>query len=320
MKINNLQSKIKESLKKFIKNQVFFLIIIILIISAIVTLFNRSFLDINNFKNILLQISVVTIMAFGAGIVIISGGLDLSVGSMVSLISVISATLIANGKSVFIALLAGLTVALICGFFNGIIIAKTNVAPFIATLGSMSIFASLSIAISKGGTALLRNRFEFIGRGVVLNIPVQIYIMFFIFIILFVLLNYTKLGRRIYGIGGSEEVSFLAGINVQIHKILVYCLNSFLVFIASMILISRTGSAIATVGNGLELKAIAAAIIGGVALSGGKGKLFGIFLGSLLLGIIQNMLNILNLSAHFQAIVVGSIIVIAVTTGRQDKY
>jgi ribose transport system permease protein len=140
-----------------------------------------------------------------------------------------------------------------------------------------------------------------------------------VYLLFFVVLRYTTFGRRIYGMGGSEEVAFLAGLNIPLYKILVYCINALLVCLASLILISRTGSALPTVGLGLELKCIAAAIMGGVALTGGKGSLLGIFLGALLLGVIQNMLNILNLSAHFQSVVLGMVIVAAVTIGQRQQ-
>lgn len=306
-------------MKRLFQNQIFMLLAVIVVLTIVVSLLNPNFFTFTNLKNILVQISVIAIMAVGAGIVIISGGLDISVGSMTSLLAVVGADIIFNGHSVVLAVIVTIGVALGCGLINGILAAKTNVAPFIITLGTMSIFMALSLIIGGGYSLLLSGKFQFLGRGRVLGVHFPTYVTILVYLFFFALLRYTSFGRRIYGMGGSEEVAFLAGINIPLYKILVYCINAMLVCLASLILISRTGSALPTVGLGLELKCIAAAIMGGVALTGGKGSLLGIFLGALLLGVIQNMLNILNLSAHFQSVVLGIVIVAAVTIGQRQQ-
>jgi ribose transport system permease protein len=298
-------------------SQIFLLIIIIIGISIIVTILNPKFIEPNNIKNIFVQISIVSIMALGAGIVIISGGLDISVGSMVSMLAVICASLINNGISVALSIAITFAVAAGCGFLNGILAAKTKVSPFILTLGTMSIFSGLSLVVGKGHSWPLMGKFQFLGRARILGIHFPTYVMAITFVLIFIVLRYTRTGRRFYGIGGSQEVAFLAGVNVITSKVLVYIINALLVCLAALILVSRTGSALSTSGSGLELRAIAAAIIGGTSLLGGRGRVFGIFLGSLMLGVISNMLNILNLSAHYQSIILGLVIVIAVTIGRK---
>ena len=303
--------------KSVFDNQIYLLVFIIVAISIIVTIVNPKFIQLDNIKNIFMQISIVSIMALGAGIVIISGGLDISVGSMVSLLAVVCAWLINNGIPVAFSIIITVVVAIGCGFLNGILSAKTRVSPFIITLGTMSIFSGLSLVVGQGHSWLLMGKFQFLGRSKILDIHFPTYVMIIIFLLGFVMLRYTITGRRIFSIGGSEEIAHLAGINVTKYKILVYIINALLVCLASLILISRTGSALSTVGSGLELKAIAAAIIGGTSLLGGRGKVLGIFLGSLLLGVISNMLNILNLSAHYQYIILGWVIVAAVTLGRR---
>jgi ribose/xylose/arabinose/galactoside ABC-type transport system permease subunit len=313
------QDETRRTVYRIFRSQIFLLLAVILGIVAVVSVLNPHFLSFANFKNILVQISIVSIMAVGAGIVIISGGLDISVGSMTSLLAVTGAKLIANGHSVGLSVAVTVAVALGCGLFNGVLAAKTRVAPFIITLGTMSIFMSLSLIVGGAFSQLLSGRFQFLGRALVVGVHFPTYIMGIVYLVMFFVLRYTIFGRRIYGMGGSEEVAYLVGINISIHKIAVYCLNALLVCLASLILISRTGSALPTVGMGLELKCIAAAIIGGVALTGGSGSLLGIFLGSFLLGIIQNMLNILNLSAHFQSVVLGVVIVTAVTIGQKRR-
>ena len=306
-------------MRRLFQNQIFILLAVIIVLTIVVSILNPNFFTFSNLKNILVQISVVSIMAVGAGIVINSGGLDISVGSMTSLLAVVGANIIFNGHSVALAVVVTIGVALGCGLLNGVLAAKTNVAPFIITLGTMSIFMALSLIIGGGFSLLLAGRFQFLGRGRVLGVHFPTYVMLLVYLLFFVVLRYTTFGRRIYGMGGSEEVAFLAGLNIPLYKILVYCINALLVCLASLILISRTGSALPTVGLGLELKCIAAAIMGGVALTGGKGSLLGIFLGALLLGVIQNMLNILNLSAHFQSVVLGMVIVAAVTIGQRQQ-
>ena len=306
-------------MRRLFQNQIFILLAVIIVLTIVVSVLNPNFFTFSNLKNILVQISVVSIMAVGAGIVIISGGLDISVGSMTSLLAVVGANIIFNGHSVALAVVVTIGVALGCGLLNGVLAAKTNVAPFIITLGTMSIFMALSLIIGGGFSLLLAGKFQFLGRGRVLGVHFPTYVMLLVYLLFFVVLRYTTFGRRIYGMGGSEEVAFLAGLNIPLYKILVYCINALLVCLASLILISRTGSALPTVGLGLELKCIAAAIMGGVALTGGKGSLLGIFLGALLLGVIQNMLNILNLSAHFQSVVLGMVIVAAVTIGQRQQ-
>lgn len=306
-----------KKIREIIGSQISILIIILIGISIIVTILNPKFIELNNIKNIFMQISIVSIMALGAGIVIISGGLDISVGSMVSLLAVVCAWMINNENPVLLSVSITIVIAVGCGLLNGILAAKTRVSPFIITLGTMSIFSGLSLVVGQGFSWRLMGKFQFLGRARILGIHFPTYVMILIFLFVFIMLRYTKLGRRIYGIGGSQEVAHLAGINVARYKIFVYVLNSTLACLASLILISRTGSALSTVGSGLELRAIAAAIIGGTSILGGRGKVLGIFLGSLLLGVISNMLNILNLSANYQSIILGMIIVTAVSIGRK---
>jgi ribose transport system permease protein len=309
----------RRVLKRLFRSQIFLLMLVIVVIGIVVSILNPNFFSLANLKNILVQISIVSIMAVGAGFVIISGGLDISVGSMTSLLAVVGAKLIANGHSVAVSVLVTVAVALGCGMLNGVLAAKTRVAPFIITLGTMSMFMSLSLIVGGAFSQLLSGKFQFLGRGMVVGVHFPTYVMVLVYLFFFFVLRYTTFGRRIYGMGGSEEVAFLAGLNIPLYKISVYVINALLVCLSSLILISRTGSALPTVGMGLELKCIAAAIIGGVALTGGAGNLLGIFLGSFLLGIIQNMLNILNLSAHFQSVVLGVVIVTAVTIGQMRK-
>jgi ribose transport system permease protein len=304
----------RRVLKRLFRSQIFLLMLVIVVIGIVVSILNPNFFSLANLKNILVQISIVSIMAVGAGFVIISGGLDISVGSMTSLLAVVGAKLIANGHSVAVSVLVTVAVALGCGMLNGVLAAKTRVAPFIITLGTMSMFMSLSLIVGGAFSQLLSGKFQFLGRGMVVGVHFPTYVMVLVYLFFFFVF-----GRRIYGMGGSEEVAFLAGLNIPLYKISVYVINALLVCLSSLILISRTGSALPTVGMGLELKCIAAAIIGGVALTGGAGNLLGIFLGSFLLGIIQNMLNILNLSAHFQSVVLGVVIVTAVTIGQMRK-
>jgi ribose/xylose/arabinose/galactoside ABC-type transport system permease subunit len=248
----------------------------------------------------------------GMAMVLISGGIDLSVGSIVSLVACVGASFLVAGASVFVAVICAMATGLLCGLFNGIIISKTRCAPFIITLGSMSIFQGIALIIAEGKIINLSGQFQTIGREKLWFIPMPIIVFLAVFAVIFILLRFSIIGRRFYAIGGNEEAAYLSGVNVIGNKLLVYILNGFVVSIAGLVLLSRLGSANPTMGSGYELNSIASAVIGGISLDGGKGTLVGCFLGILLLGLISNALNILGVSPFYQNIVLGAIIIFAV--------
>jgi ribose transport system permease protein len=303
----------KIQFTKLMTNQVFFLTVLIIVMGIVATIFNPKFLSVQNLLNILQQNSILGIVAIGATLVMISGNFDISVGSMIGLSTTVMAVLIFNGFNTTLAVITGFLVCVTCGLINGVIIAKTRTPSFIITLAAMSIYFGISLIVTGGASHSLGGKFAVLGRGNAFGVlPNPIIVMAAIYVLVYIILRFSKLGRRIYAIGGNEDAAYLSGIKTDNTKILIYLLNGVLVGIASLVLVSKLGSALPTTGQGIELRAIAAVVIGGVPLTGGKGSVLGTFLGVILTGLITNILNILSISAYYQQIVLGVIIVIAV--------
>lgn len=233
----------------------------------------------NNWLNLLRQVSINALIAFGMTFVILTGGIDLSVGSVLALSSAITAGLMAQGVDGFLAILIGLLSGTVMGVLNGIIITKGRVAPFIATLATMTAFRGLTLVYTDGrpitGFASDDIMFQMMGRGYFFGVPVPIVLMLVVYIVLYVVLKKTTFGRHTYAIGGNEEASRLSGLRVDRLKIYVYALTGTLSALAGLILTSRLNSAQPTAGTAYELDAIAAVVLGGTSLSGGKGWIFG---------------------------------------------
>ncbi|ACJ75146.1 ribose transport system permease protein RbsC [Thermosipho africanus TCF52B] len=281
-------------------------------------LLSDRFLSLSNFINVFRQVSIQAIIAFGMTLVIISGGIDLSVGSVFALSAVIMASVI-KGYSVFLGILVALVVGAIFGSINGFIIAKGKIQPFIVTLATMAIARSLTLVYTQGMPITgFPASFRFIGRGEIFGIPVPIVIMFSIFAIILYISIYTKLGLYTYAIGGNETAAKLSGVKVDKYKIIIYMLSGLLSAIAAIILTSRLNSAQPTFGTGYELDAIAAVVLGGASLAGGKGTVIGTLFGALIMGILNNGLNLLNISPFYQQAVKGIVILIAVLIEREN--
>jgi ribose transport system permease protein len=303
-------------------NQSVFLLLVIVVIGIFISITNAQFISSRNILNILQQISVTGIVTIGMAMVLISGGIDLSVGAIISLTCSVVAKLIVSGMSPWVAAPIGLALGSLCGFANGLIISKTRCAPFIITLGLLSIYQGIALVVTGGRIVNLSGQFDFLGRPLFSFVPAYVLVFLAICVIFYVILNYTRYGRRIYAMGGNEEATYLSGIKIDNLKLKVYSLNGLVVGIAALVLLSRLGSANPVMGNGYELQAIAAAVIGGTTLDGGRGSVVGCFLGVLLLGIISNSLNILGVSPFYQNIVLGAIIVFAVimsNLGRRKR-
>lgn len=311
--MNNKYVRRPISIKGILSNNLLIIGILILIMSLVTTIFNPSFLTLDNILNILHQISVVSIVSAGAALVMISGNFDISVGSMIGLTTTSIALLISKGNNIFFSILLGFIICTFLGFLNGVLIVKTRTPSFIITLAMLSVYHGISLIITGGITTSLGGKFSTLGRGVSFGIiPNPVLICVAVYIFIYIILRFTKFGRRVYAVGGNEEAAYLSGINTDATKILVYLLNGMLVGIASIVLLSRLGAALPSTGSGMEMRAIAAVVIGGVPLSGGEGNALGTFLGVLLTGLISNVLNLLNISAYYQEVVLGLIIVIAV--------
>ncbi|MBS3791582.1 MAG: ABC transporter permease [Candidatus Bipolaricaulota bacterium] len=299
--------------KSLFKNQTFFLFIIILLLSVAAGLVNPRFFTIQNFLSILRQSTVLGILSMSMALLLISGSIDLSIGAMMGLGAVISCTMVMNGFSVFLAVLAGFFTPVVGSLFNGLIVSwNKSVPPLIITLGMSFVYSGLSLVVSGGQFLSMQGKFYFLGGGEIGGIPVPVIVLVVVVSAVHVLLKYTKYGRRVVAMGGNEELAFLSGIETRRYEISNFLISGGLVGLASLVLVSRLGSVVAGVGSGYALRALAAAIIGGVTFEGGRGTVFGTLLGVILLGVISNGMNILNISSYYQDVVSGLIIVIAV--------
>ncbi|MFP3953018.1 MAG: ABC transporter permease [Candidatus Acetothermia bacterium] len=296
----------------------YILLFVLLAIVLFTGFINPRFFNPNNLFNILLQVSVLGVVAMGATVLLISAGLDLSVGGMLSVSGYVSGIVIGMTGSTTLGIFTALLVATAIGMFNGLLVATDRAHPFIITLGMMTLLQGIAIAISRGSPInTMGNLFALIGIrkvGGVIPLPVIIFLAVTILVAFF--LRKTPLGRYAYAIGGNEEASRLSGVRTKQVKIALYTLNGFLVGIAAVLLSSILDSALPNMGNGYELRAIAAVVIGGTPLFGGRGSVWGTLGGVLLLGLVSNSINMLGISANFQDVVLGIIILFAVMSQK----
>ena len=295
---------------------------LLLILIALSILAPDRFLTVDNLLNVLRRSSVNIIIAVGMTAVIISGGIDLSVGSMMALAGMVGAWAmqkIGGGtltpSAMFWGTIIGVATGTLCGFLNGAFITRLNLQPFIVTLGSMSIFRGISYVMNDGIPYNVPG-YTYLGDGQFLLIPVSIVIALAISIAAVFVLRYTPLGRFTYAIGSNREAAFHAGINVEKNLTWIYTLAGLLVGIAAMIGTSRTVSAQPTASLGLELDIVAAVVIGGASLNGGRGTVLGTIIGTLLISFLRNGCTLLGISTNVQLIVIGAIIIVAVAVDQ----
>ena len=294
------------------------------LICLILAFSTPRFFTVSNLMIIGTQVSINALLAFGVTFVIITGGIDLSLGSMVAVAGV-TAALFAHPDAypLIVPLLAGLGAGLFFGAFNGFVVTNSKVPPFIVTLGTMTIGRGLALILSKGRpVSNLSDSFNFIGGGNIFGIPFPIVILIIAFILCSVILNKTVLGRYMYAIGGNEPAARASGISVNNVKMWVYTLCGVLSAVGGILLTSRITTGQPNAGVGFELDAIAAAIIGGTSTSGGTGTMSGTLIGALLIGVISNSLDLLNVTSYYQQVVMGIIIIGAVVldgVGKKDR-
>lgn len=309
----------KTRLRSIMGDQRVLLVLFIVLLVVVVGLINPKFVKLTNIIAIFQQTAVLGILTMAQCMLLISGGIDLSMGNMMALVGVLVATLLMRDVPLGVAVLAGMGAAGLCGLFNGIIIAKSHCIPLIITLGTGKIFYGISLLICGGSFLQFKGKLDFMRKIQLYNIlPLMVIFMLIIVLLMYVLLNRTKFGRRIVAIGGNEKNAYLSGINVDLHKIITYCIGGLIVSIAALVLGARLDSITATAGNGYETDALVAAIIGGVTFEGGRGTVFGAFLGCLLTGIISNALDILGVDAYVKVVISGAIIVGAVVLSNID--
>lgn len=294
----------------------------LIIFAVIVSVLNPRFLTHANILNVLRQTSINSIIAIGMTLVILTGGIDLSVGSILAFCGAVMASLLNAGHNPILALIVTLALGLVFGFFNGFLVSKMKLQAFIVTLVTMTFLRGATLVFTEGKPITVDDGgllFENIGGGYLFDIPIPIYIMIALFVAGHYLLMHTKFGRYTYAIGGNEEATKLSGINVDKVKMWVYGLCGMLSALAGVILTSRFYSAQPTAGSGYELDAIAAVVLGGTSLAGGVGRVTGTALGALIIGVLGNALNLLNVSSYYQMMIKAIVILIAVLIDRKSN-
>lgn len=296
----------------------------LIIFSIIISFLSDRFMTGSNIFNIFRQTSINAIIAVGMTFVILTGGIDLSVGSTFAFSGAIAAFLVGSGYNPFIAMLAALVVGAGVGVANGVVITKGKLQPFIVTLATMTIIRGVTLVFTDGkpisaGYEKNAEIFSKIGNGYTFGVPNPILIMFLIVALGYFILRHTTIGRYVYAIGGNEEAAKLSGINVHRIKIFVYGISGLLAALAGIIITARLSSAPPTAGTGYELDAIAAVVLGGTSLAGGIGSILGTIVGALIIGILNNALNLLDVTSYYQLLVKGLVILVAVLLDRKEK-
>ncbi|CZF82714.1 Ribose transport system permease protein RbsC [Grimontia celer] len=299
-------------------------LIALLFLIVVVSFLNPNFFTVDNILNILRQTSINAIIAVGMTLVILTAGIDLSVGSVLALCGAFAATLIAMEVPVLVAVPTALFAGAALGAISGIIIAKGKVQAFIATLVTMTLLRGVTMVYTEGrpistGFTDTADAFAWFGTGYALGIPVPVWLMVIVFAAVWYLLNHTRFGRYIYALGGNESATRLSGIDVDKVKIGAYAICGLLAALAGIIVTSRLSSAQPTAGMGYELDAIAAVVLGGTSLMGGKGRIMGTLIGALIIGFLNNALNLLDVSSYYQMIAKATVILAAVMVDNKNK-
>lgn len=314
----------KQSLSKFQS------LIALFILCLVISLLSDKFLTATNAWNVMRQISVNICISVGMTLVVLTAGIDLSVGSVLALCGAITAGLLKNGieipsQNLYIgftilgSVVAGLLTGSLFGWFNGWTITKFKVPPFVATLAMLTIARGLTMLWTKGFPITgLNENFTYLGTGWFLGIPLPVWISGIIVFIAVIITNKTKLGRYIYAIGGNENAATLSGINIKKIKIIVYSIAGTLAAVGGLLVTSRLDAAQPNAGTGYELDSIAAVVIGGTSLSGGRGSVLGTVLGAIIIGVLNNGLVLLNVSPFWQQVVKGFVILIAVIIDKAN--
>jgi len=325
----NRYSRVFElaTLQRIAREYGIYLAFVILVVAL--SFANKYFLTQGNISNVLLQTSINGVLAFGMTFVIITGGIDLSVGSVVALAGIVSASFATTMSvaaapggpyPVFVALIVGVLVGVASGATIGPIVARFNVPPFVATLGMLSAARGLTL-IYAGGRPVpaLTPQYRWIGTGNVFGVPAPVVIFAAVFLLSWFVLTRTRFGRYVYAVGGNPRAAKNSGINVVRVRFAVYVVSGGLAGIAGMLLAARTGSAVTQAGIGYELDAIAAAVIGGVSLSGGVGRVTGALIGALIMGVMNNGLDLMGVQSYYQQVLKGMLIVGAVMLDQRGK-
>lgn len=314
--------KMNKETKKKVINQinVYRSVLILIVICIFASILSDSFFSIANLFNVIKQITVAGIVGCGMTFVILTGGIDLSVGSIVGLSGAIAAGIMASTGNAVLAVLAALGIGILCGAANGFFVAQCDIPPFIATLGMMTLLRGCVLVYTKGAPISIKvDSYKFIGKGLVAGIPFPVIVLLVLYLIANYLLTQTSFGRNVYAFGGNREAARLSGIRVKYTEWMVYIFNGLMSGIAAVVLTARLGSAQSTSGEGIEMDAIAAVILGGTSLSGGSGFVLPTVVGAMIMGIIDNILTLMNVNPHATNIVKGAVVLIAVLVDKKVK-
>ena len=295
-------------------------IVILIILLLCACIFTTEFLKPSNLSNVLLQVATDGIVSVGVTFIVLTGGIDLSVGSVLALTTAFCASFIKGGMPVGLAMILALVIGTLFGMVSGTLVTKGRLQPFIATLITMTAFRGITMIFmngkpisSLGNSALLK----FIGKGSVAGIPFPVILFVAVFALFMFVLEKTTFGRRIYATGSNAVSAKLAGVNIDRTKLAAYAISGCMAALSGLILLSRLSSAQPTLGDGYELDAIASVALGGTSMNGGRGRIWGTFVGDLIIAVLNNGLNILGVSSYYQSVVKAVVILIAVLSDRK---
>lgn len=303
--------------KKIRSMKEFSVLVILLVLIVFISIMSPAFLTVTNLRTTAIGFSCNAIIAIAMTLALVSGGFDLSVGSVLGLSAVSVVVLTNNGVSIWLACLVGILVGIVCGGLNGVLIGYLNLNAFITTLGVQQMARGIVYVLTNGGSIGLQDAsgveaFRYVGSGSVGNIPVLVIVCLVFVIIGDILVRRSGLARNVFFVGSNEKTAMLSGINTRLVKTMVYVLTGALSGIAGVLTASRFGTATSSTGSGVEMTVISAAVIGGVSLAGGKGTVAGAVLGVVMMSVISNILVILNVSVHWQNFITGAILILAI--------
>lgn len=309
---HSFSARVKKGITTYFKENLAILVAFIILCVGL-SIATPAFFTKDNILNVLRQVATNSNLAIGLTMAIIIGGIDLSVGAILAFSGLLCASFISDGMNLGLAVLLAFTLGALFGLLNGLIIAYTNMPPFVVTLATQNIARGIVNVYADGQPISARNPvFNFLGVGYFLGIPLPVIYSFVLLAVMILILGRSKFGRQLYAVGGNEEAARFSGINIKKVKIIVYTLCGALASFSGIILAARMYSGQPTAGDGFELDAIAASVLGGVSFSGGVGKLGGTIIGVLVLGVLTNGLNLLNINSFWQYIIKGIIILLAV--------
>jgi len=298
------------------KYSIFFVLLAMIIVCSIL---NKNFLSANNITNIMKQLAVGTILAYGEMLLIISGMLDLSSGAVLALSGVLSVSCYKSTGSLVLALILAVVIGIVCNLLNALMVTYFNAPAFIATLAMQTVARGVALLYTKGQNILQLDKYVVFGQGTVGPVPVSIIFMVVITVVIWYILKHTRFGRSLYAIGGNEEAAVASGINVKKNKYVIFVINGVLVGIAGVLFMSRVNAGLPNGAVGYEMEGLTAAVVGGTSFSGGVGTTMGTLAGAFIIGCLNNIMNLIGVDSYVQQIVKGAIIAFAVIWDIRSK-